>query len=171
MHHPTDRIHTTAFVAPVVEHWLEWEGSVLDYPVPHNTYISNIMVSNTCSNQTTGNYYRQWQSISLFAEAKISHWLKTCVVINITKCQKYLYRQIKQLFMTTCPITHVTDGIEDFVKYCIKCWVHFGLQADKMLFDDQDLVGSPRQRDIQSAPVRWTVLNCVFGGQLHHLHI
>ena len=24
MHHPTDRItHTTAFVAPVVEHWLE----------------------------------------------------------------------------------------------------------------------------------------------------
>ena len=26
MHHPTDRItHTTAFVAPVVEHWLERE--------------------------------------------------------------------------------------------------------------------------------------------------
>ena len=26
MHHPTDRIsHTTAFVTPVVEHWLEWE--------------------------------------------------------------------------------------------------------------------------------------------------
>ena len=27
MHHPTDRIaHTTAFVTPVVEHWLEREG-------------------------------------------------------------------------------------------------------------------------------------------------
>ena len=26
MHHPTDRIaHTTAFVSPVVEHWLERE--------------------------------------------------------------------------------------------------------------------------------------------------
>ena len=26
MHHPTDRItHTTAFVTPVMEHWLEWE--------------------------------------------------------------------------------------------------------------------------------------------------
>ena len=26
MHHPTDRIaHTTAFVAPIVEHWLERE--------------------------------------------------------------------------------------------------------------------------------------------------
>ena len=26
MHHPTDKItHTTAFVTPVVEHWLEWE--------------------------------------------------------------------------------------------------------------------------------------------------
>ena len=28
MHHPTDRItHTTAFVTPIVEHWLEREGS------------------------------------------------------------------------------------------------------------------------------------------------
>ena len=27
MHHPTDRIpHTTAFVTPVVEHWLEQDG-------------------------------------------------------------------------------------------------------------------------------------------------
>ena len=26
MHHPTDRMaHTTAFITPVVEHWLEWE--------------------------------------------------------------------------------------------------------------------------------------------------
>ena len=26
MHHPTDRIaHTTAFVTPVMDHWLEWE--------------------------------------------------------------------------------------------------------------------------------------------------
>ena len=29
MHHPTDRIaHTTAFVIPVVEHWLEREITV-----------------------------------------------------------------------------------------------------------------------------------------------
>ena len=28
MHHPTDRItHTTAFVTPVVEHWLERDNS------------------------------------------------------------------------------------------------------------------------------------------------
>ena len=31
MHHPTDRIaHTTAFVTPVVEHWLEREIAQLD---------------------------------------------------------------------------------------------------------------------------------------------
>ena len=36
MHHPTDRIaHTTAFVTPVVEHWLEreiaqWTGHNVD---------------------------------------------------------------------------------------------------------------------------------------------
>ena len=28
MHHPTDRItHTTVFVIPVMEHWLEWDLS------------------------------------------------------------------------------------------------------------------------------------------------
>ena len=33
MHHPTDRIaHTTAFVTPVVEHWLEREIG-LDSPL------------------------------------------------------------------------------------------------------------------------------------------
>ena len=36
MHHPTDRIsHTTTFVTPVVEHWLEreiaqWVGSTMN---------------------------------------------------------------------------------------------------------------------------------------------
>ena len=30
MHHPTDRIiHTTAFVTPVVEHWLEREVAIV----------------------------------------------------------------------------------------------------------------------------------------------
>ena len=34
MHHPTDRIaHTTAFVTPVVEHWLEWEIAQWVYPM------------------------------------------------------------------------------------------------------------------------------------------
>ena len=33
MHHPTDRItHTTAFVTPVVEHWLEREIAMRLYP-------------------------------------------------------------------------------------------------------------------------------------------
>ena len=34
MHHPTDRIaHTTAFVTPVVEHWLEWEIAQWVHPM------------------------------------------------------------------------------------------------------------------------------------------
>ena len=34
MHHPTDRIvHTTAFVTPVVEHWLEREIAQLVHPM------------------------------------------------------------------------------------------------------------------------------------------
>ena len=34
MHHPTGRIaHTTAFVTPVVEHWLEWEIAQWVHPM------------------------------------------------------------------------------------------------------------------------------------------
>ena len=34
MHHPTDRIaHTTAFVTPVVEHWLEQEIAQRVHPM------------------------------------------------------------------------------------------------------------------------------------------
>ena len=34
MHHPTDRItHTTAFVTPVVGHWLEWEIAQWVHPM------------------------------------------------------------------------------------------------------------------------------------------
>ena len=34
MHHPTDRItHTTAFVTPVVEHWLEREIAQWVHPM------------------------------------------------------------------------------------------------------------------------------------------
>ena len=43
MHHPTNRItHTTAFVTPVVEHWLEreiaqWVHPMKDRPTIHRT--------------------------------------------------------------------------------------------------------------------------------------
>ena len=43
MHHPTDRItHTTAFVTPVVEHWLEreiaqWVHPMKDRSATHRT--------------------------------------------------------------------------------------------------------------------------------------
>ena len=38
MHNPTDRItHTTAFVAPVVEHWLEREIAQWVDPTTHRT--------------------------------------------------------------------------------------------------------------------------------------
>ena len=47
MHHPTDRIaHTTAFVTPVVEHWLEreiaqWVHPMIDWKqIPDNMHIN-----------------------------------------------------------------------------------------------------------------------------------
>ena len=53
MHHPADRItHTTAFVTPVVEHWLEREIATLGWR--HNTVVgcwtnSSIARSKSCA--------------------------------------------------------------------------------------------------------------------------
>ena len=45
MHHPTDRItHTTAFVTPVVEHWLERE---IAQWVHHEGKTTEIMIKGT----------------------------------------------------------------------------------------------------------------------------
>ena len=41
---------------------------------------------------------------------------------------------IKQYFMTTSPFRYVTNGIQDFVKCHIKCWVPLDLRPNKMLF-------------------------------------
>ena len=60
MHHPTDRIrHTTAFVTPVVEHWLEREIAIT-FPMQRGflkggkeTTPSSLSVT---SNRVTTNY-------------------------------------------------------------------------------------------------------------------
>ena len=44
MHYPTDRIaHITAFVAPVVEHWLEREIILEDYNSEVNDYYISVL--------------------------------------------------------------------------------------------------------------------------------
>ena len=47
MHHPTDRItHTTAFVTPVVEHWLERE--IAQWVHPMKGYVCICMYVYVC---------------------------------------------------------------------------------------------------------------------------
>ena len=48
MHHPTDRIiHTTAFVTPVMEHWLEREIAQWVHPMKDRFWESNVLFINT----------------------------------------------------------------------------------------------------------------------------
>ena len=65
MHHPTDRIaHTTAFVTPVVEHWLEREcwtqkhRHVIHYDISRSSQCSTIGVTKAvvCAIQSVGWY-------------------------------------------------------------------------------------------------------------------
>ena len=53
MHHPTDRItHTTAFVTPVVEHWLERE--IAQWVAPTDVYVATLGAANSFINTSLG---------------------------------------------------------------------------------------------------------------------
>ena len=41
---------------------------------------------------------------------------------------------IKQNFVTTRPLTYVTNANKAFIKCCIKRWVHLDLQPNNMIF-------------------------------------
>ena len=68
---------------------------------------------------------------------------------------------IKRHFMTTRPLTYVTNGIQEFVKCYIKRWVHLDLQPNNMLFVRLqpvlvhwvDTTGSISVKDLVSNPI------------------
>ena len=45
-----------------------------------------------------------------------------------------IYWPHKKYFMTSSPLTYVTNGIHDVAKCCIKSWLHLDLRPDNMLF-------------------------------------
>ena len=46
----------------------------------------------------------------------------------------YLLNIMVSTTQTICPLTYVTNGIHDFIKCCIKRWVHLDLRPNNMLF-------------------------------------
>ena len=61
MHHPTDRIiHTTAFVTPVVEHWLEREIAQWVHPMKDRSDVS-------CSQQSRFLLLDLWMNVFTFS--------------------------------------------------------------------------------------------------------
>ena len=59
--------------------------------------------------------------------------VSTTQTLSQNKSQKSIGHK-EQHFMTTNPLTHVTNGIQDYVKCCIKRWVHLDLPSVNMLF-------------------------------------
>ena len=51
----------------------------------------------------------------------------------------------------TSPVTYVTNGIQDFVKY-VKSWVHLDLRPDIMLF------GRLQSVCLWAVPTEWPLL-------------
>ena len=72
MHHPTDRIaHTTAFVTPVVEHWLEREIAQWVHPMKdrsddpsHHERMLLPRSYNVCTNECTKDTHKRTRTFA-----------------------------------------------------------------------------------------------------------
>ena len=162
MHHPTDRIaHITAFVTPVVEHWLEreiaqWDRS--DDPSHHERtfYLCGYMASDI--------------------------WLRTILIVRKeTRCCHigYSYRFF-YMHHPTDRITHTTAFVTPFVEHCLERelaqWVHpMKDRSDDPSHHERTLYlwatpRSPKRRSVGTI-WRWMVWLSNWRKSLHHVYI
>ena len=93
MHHPTDRItHTTAFVTPVVEHWLEREIAQWVHPMKDRSDDPSHHEQSTIRMQRT---YTSVVVVVGFFKFKIliflSNYKYLLIIYVIVTCRKYIY--------------------------------------------------------------------------------
>ena len=85
MHHPTDRIaHTTAFVAPVVEHWLEREIAQWVHPMKDRSndpshHERTLLPRSYISLLLTGNALRHLELANAYTDISVEEAVKNAV--------------------------------------------------------------------------------------------
>ena len=121
MHHPTDRIaHSTAFVTPVVEHWLEgeiaqwlhYEGSIRRPIAPWANYLTtelHIAPLDYRKRRLLVFYRWSWGRIRLVFRSNHPSWIKELVTVG-------RYCKCTYLFLI---------GVIGFVWWWLaRCWQH-----------------------------------------------
>ena len=79
MHHPTDRIaHTTAFVTPVVEHWLERE-------IAQWVHLMKVISKTFCYNISSGYLMNIYIGLIMFYHSVYDEYFTTQLDSNITE--------------------------------------------------------------------------------------
>ena len=73
------------------------------------------------------------QKISCLFLSLPAYLLNTTQTLLQIKSQEFI-GHLKRHFMTTNPLTYVISDIQEFVKCCIKSWVHLDLRPNNMLF-------------------------------------
>ena len=69
---------------------------------------------------------------TLYGRKKYNSMASITQTLPQIKSQEFI-GHIQKHFIT-CPLTYVTNGIQDFVKCCMKSWVNRDLRPDNMLF-------------------------------------
>ena len=99
----------------------EITGSGLHYPVPHNNKTMSCL----------------FLSLPTYL---LNIMVSTTQTLSQIKSEEFI-GHIQKHFITTSPLTYVTNGIRDLVKCCIKRWVPFDPATCCLV--DYNLLGHP----------------------------
>ena len=88
MHHPTDRIiHTTAFVTPVVEHWLEREIAQWVHPMKDRSDSHRTMSERTYHGAISCSFKTTKQKTTTKKQPSLNSYQETCMAHNYQKAR------------------------------------------------------------------------------------
>ena len=129
------------FPFPTFDRW-----NVLIYILQQLTFEINLKkwgIELLISEITGSTHFRTKNVMLIFTTSYLSFkYLGIYYTNTISNQTTDNYRPHKPNFMTTRPLTYVTNGIQGFEKCCIKRWVHFDLRPDMLFGGLQPFKGS-----------------------------
>ena len=122
-HHPTDKIaHTTAFVTPVVEHWLEWEIAQWVHPMKDRSdnpshHERTLLPRSYISLQNGSEAQKGYSLVIKLMNSDTHSWTHSLASLAIWKLKhQQLSKHSFHLYMHLLIICH-RDSSQPMVKY------------------------------------------------------
>ena len=100
------------------------------FEINHRKWRVELLISDVTGNVK---YHIPHKKIACLFLSPPTYLLNIMVCTTQIKSHNFI-SHTQRHFITTSPLTYVTNGIRDFVKCCIKSRVHLDLRPENMLF-------------------------------------